>query len=252
MTEAPTISTRSLRVLGIDPGTLVVGYGVIEAGTGRRPETIARGALRLPSRPLAARLEMIFRETGRLIAAHRPRVLAIEEVFHGKNFQSVLKLGEARGVVILAAEIAGLEIREYSPALIKKAAAGNGNATKAQVAAMMQRILGLKEPFASPDEADALAAAYCHSTRLWRRAIETAPAGLPHDSARVPPHDSARRPRRIARPAPARSSPSGQSAPGSRKPVAAATVAALLRSGAARVYRGARFRKPARRKAGAR
>jgi crossover junction endodeoxyribonuclease RuvC len=246
MTEAPTVSARSLRVLGIDPGTLVVGYGVIEAGTGRRPETIARGALRLPSRPLAARLEMIFRETGRLIAAHRPRVLAIEEIFHGKNFQSVLKLGEARGVVILAAEIAGLEIREYSPALIKKAAAGNGNATKAQVAAMMQRILDLKEPFASPDEADALAAAYCHSTRLWRRAIETAtaPAGLPGDPTP--------RPRRIARPAPARSSPSGQSAPGSRKPVAAATVADLLRSGAARVYRGARFRKPARRKAGAR
>ena len=241
MTAAPTESSPSLRVLGIDPGTRVVGFGVIEAGVGRRPGTVAHGTLRLPSRPLSARLEMIFREIGRLIAAHGPRVLAIEEVFHGKNFQSALKLGEARGVAILAAQIAGLEVREYSPALIKKAAAGNGNATKAQVAAMMQRILDVKEPFASPDEADALAAAYCHSTRLWRQAIESAPAGLPRG-----------RPRRIPRPASARPAMAGRSSPGTRKPVAARDVADLLKSGAARVFRGARFRRTARRKAGER
>jgi crossover junction endodeoxyribonuclease RuvC len=254
MTVVPSEPARPLRILGIDPGTRTLGYGVLGVGgRAREPEVVARGAIRLPSRPLAARLEIIFRELGRLIAVHRPLVLAIEEVFHGKNFQSVLKLGEARGVAILAAQVAGLDVREYPPALIKKAATGNGNATKAQVGAMMERILGVKTPLGSADEADALAAAYCHSTRLWRTALPAAPPSrrrrafppiLPGQT--FPPI----LPRRAAQPASARAAKSAVPASGARKPVAASAVADLLRSGAARVFRGARFRKPARRKGG--
>ncbi len=103
-----------------------------------------------------------------LIQSHSPRVLAIEQGFHGKNFQSVLKVGEARGVAVLAAQMAGLEIREYSPALIKKAATGNGNADKKQVQRMMGRVLGLEADLEPVDITDALAAAFCHGQRLWK------------------------------------------------------------------------------------
>jgi crossover junction endodeoxyribonuclease RuvC len=161
-------SSGAIRVLGIDPGTRVLGYGVLDVDKRSSPRVVAHGALRLPRSPLAVRLELIFREVESIISAHRPQVLALEEVFHGKNFQSVLKVGEARGVVVLAAQISGLEIQEYSPALIKKSATGNGNAAKAQVQGMMKRVLGLKEALEPPDVADALAAAFCHGQRVWR------------------------------------------------------------------------------------
>jgi crossover junction endodeoxyribonuclease RuvC len=238
-----TVERRAVRILGIDPGTRQVGYGILEAGVARRPEVVARGALRLPSRPLAARLEVVFREIERLIAAHRPGVLAIEEVFHGKNFQSVLKLGEARGVAILAAQIAGLEVREYPPATIKKAATGNGNATKAQVEAMMERILDVKGALRSADEADALAAAYCHSTRMGRASALARQAVLDVAASRKRPARALRE-RLVAAAASPRVSSRG------RTPAAAA--AALLESGVARVFRGARFRKAARRGGNAR
>lgn len=159
----------------MDPGTRVLGYGILDVARGQRPKVVAHGALRLPQSPLASRLEKIFGEIGRIISAHAPQVLALEEVFYGKNFQSVLKVGEARGVVVLAAQMRGLEIREYSPALIKKSATGNGNAGKSQVQGMMQRVLGLREAPEPLDVTDALAAAFCHGQRLWRASLVSSP-----------------------------------------------------------------------------
>src|SRR2546427_8435029 len=190
MAEATSTAVRSsggaIRVLGVDPGTRVLGFGVLDVDKRSAPKVVAHGALRLPQSPLAARLELIFREMRAIILAHAPQVLALEEVFYGKNFQSVLKVGEARGVVVLAAQIFGLEIREYSPALIKKSATGNGNAGKAQVQKMMQRVLGLKEAPEPPDAADALAAAFCHGQRIWRSGLpcSTVASGSPSGSLR--------------------------------------------------------------------
>jgi len=142
---------------------------------------VTHGVLRLPPRPLSVRLSVLFGELQSLIAAHRPAVLSIEQVFHGKNFQSVLKVGEARGVVVLAAQLGGLEIHEYSPATIKKVATGNGNARKLQVARMMGRLLGLETIPWPHDVTDALAAAFCHAQRAVPQAFPAprplAPAG---------------------------------------------------------------------------
>jgi len=168
MAAAPSTSSSPVRVLGVDPGTRIAGYGVLDIQAGRPPKLVAHGAIRFPPSPLAARLEALFRELKAIIAQHSPGVLAIERVFYGKNFQSILKVGEARGVAVLAAQIAGLQIHEYTPAMIKKAATGNGNAQKEQVQRMMGRLLhmdGLPEPV---DASDALAAAFCHGQRAWR------------------------------------------------------------------------------------
>ena len=125
MTETQRAAQRAapgkMRVLGVDPGTRVLGYGILDVERGREPSLVHSGVVRLPAKPLSFRLETIFREMRDLIARYVPRVLAIEEVFHGKNFQSVLKVGEARGVVVLAAQMSGLEIEEYAPAVIKRA-----------------------------------------------------------------------------------------------------------------------------------
>ena len=135
---------------------------------GRRPTLVTCGALRLPATPLSERLERIFREMRGLIVRFAPQVLSIEQVFHGRNFQSVLKVGEARGVAVLAAQMSGLQIEEYAPALVKKAATGNGNADKSQVQKMMSRIFGSKEALGPLDATDALAVAFCHAGRLWK------------------------------------------------------------------------------------
>ena len=168
MTKSTSTSGGKIRVLGIDPGTRILGHGILDVGPGSKVALVECGAVRLPARPLSVRLEKIYQEVREIIAQHKPGVLAIEDVFHGKNFQSVLKVGEARGVVVLAAQMAGLEIQEYSPAVIKKAATGNGNADKTQVQGMMERLLGV-EGFSGPvDVTDALAVAFCHGQRAWR------------------------------------------------------------------------------------
>lgn len=172
---ATLLSTNAtiVRVLGVDPGTRVAGYGVLDLTPGRPPRLVAHGTIRFPPSPLAARLEALFRELKAIIASHCPTVLAIEQIFHGKNFQSILKVGEARGVAVLAAQLAGLDIHEYTPAMIKKAATGNGNAQKVQVQRMMGRLLGMEEFPESVDASDALAAAFCHGQRAWRMAVES-------------------------------------------------------------------------------
>jgi crossover junction endodeoxyribonuclease RuvC len=150
-------------VLGIDPGTAVTGYGVVtREGVGgvflRECGVITTS----PELPLRERIRDIYDATVALIERHRPWAVSVEEVFQGKNPQSALKLGHARGAILLAVAHAGIELAEYAPREIKKAVVGNGNATKEQVGYMVQQRLRLKTPPSPADAADGVAAALCH------------------------------------------------------------------------------------------
>ena len=159
---------KTLRVLGVDPGIRCVGYGIVDLTGAQEARLIECDAVRLAPSSTPARLEVIYRRLSRVMEKHRPQVLAIEDVFHGKSFRSVLKVGQARGVIILAAQIAGIEISEYAPRLVKKSVTGNGNADKSQVQRMVARILGLDELLEPNDITDAIAVAFCHGRRAWR------------------------------------------------------------------------------------
>jgi crossover junction endodeoxyribonuclease RuvC len=154
-----------MRILGLDPGLGTTGWGLIEAD-GNRLAHIANGQLKTDSaEPLPKRLSHLATQLEALIADHSPASSAVEEVFVNKNPQSTLKLGQARGVVIMVAARAGIEVGEYAARLVKKAVVGNGNAEKAQVHAMVARLLpGAK--IAGPDAADALAVAITHAHHL--------------------------------------------------------------------------------------
>ncbi|MEQ8764317.1 MAG: crossover junction endodeoxyribonuclease RuvC [Planctomycetota bacterium] len=155
-----------MRVLGIDPGTWSMGYGVIDH-LGGRSAMVACGAIRSPKgRSLAERLNRIFDELTRLIEEHQPACLAIEDVFHGRNFRSAVRIGESRGVAILAAQRFELPVSEYPPAVVKKSVVGNGGAHKVQIQHMVRSLLGLSAPPEPDDAADALAIALCHCHRL--------------------------------------------------------------------------------------
>jgi len=152
----------SSRVLGIDPGTAVTGYGVVEpASTPGRPSRLVEcGVIRTdPKQKIWSRLEALYDGVSELIARHRPTAVAIETVFYGKNARSTLTLGHARGVILLAAVRAGLEIAEFPPATVKKSVVGGGGAAKAQVAYMVQQLLRLKRAPAPSDAADGIAVA---------------------------------------------------------------------------------------------
>lgn len=151
-----------MRILGIDPGSRAAGYGVIEA-TGNRLDFVACGVIRVtPGFSFGERLREIYLGMGEVLAHHRPQQAAIEEVFMAKNASSALKLGHARGVLMLAVMQTEVPLAEYSPRQIKQAAAGYGNADKEQVQHMVRVVLSLsKAP--SQDAADALAVAICHA-----------------------------------------------------------------------------------------
>lgn len=150
-------------VLGIDPGTEITGYALIKK-EGRILVPIDFGCIRTPAKhPLPKRYHMIFESVERLIAKFRPDALSIETQFVYKNAQSALKVGMARGVVLVAAERAGIPIYEYTPTKAKKAVVGKGNATKYEVQKMMQLLLSLASPPTPLDAADALALAVCHA-----------------------------------------------------------------------------------------
>jgi crossover junction endodeoxyribonuclease RuvC len=152
-----------MRVLGIDCGTEYTGYGLVELCPDGRLGCLACGAIKLsPRDPLASRLATIFRELGALIEQYRPDDVAIEDVFYALNVKSALKLGQVRGVAMLAASSAGLEVAEYSPLTIKSAVVGYGRAEKHQVQHMVARLLNLPEIPEPADAADALAIAICH------------------------------------------------------------------------------------------
>lgn len=147
-------------VLGIDPGTAVTGYGVVSGDRGGQARLIECGIIRTKARdPLASRLQEIHSGVVELIQRHRPDMMSIEDVFYARNVRTTIVLGHARGVILLAAADAQIEIAEYPPAEIKKAVVGTGSATKEQVQFMVTRILRLKSPPQPADASDGVAAA---------------------------------------------------------------------------------------------
>jgi crossover junction endodeoxyribonuclease RuvC len=158
-------------VLGVDPGTAATGYGVVAGEPFGALSLVECGVIRTnPRDPLPHRLREIYDDVRALIARHHPDALSIEDVFYAKNVRTTVVLGHARGVVLLAATQAGLEIHEYPPAEIKKAVVGSGGATKEQVQFMVTRLLRLKTAPQPSDAADGAAAALAHimSARIPR------------------------------------------------------------------------------------
>ena len=150
-------------ILGIDPGTAITGYGVVAKEGGGAVSLVECGVVRTSSgEVLAVRIRDIYEAITTLIIRHAPSVLVVEDVFQGKNVRSALKLGHARGAILLAGALGEIPIVEYSPREIKKAVVGNGNATKDQVGFMVQQQLRLKAPPSPDDAADGVAAALCH------------------------------------------------------------------------------------------
>lgn len=149
------------RVLGIDPGSRVTGWGILEGDWGSS-RCIACGTFRLgDDLPMGARLKTLHEGLVRLFAEYTPEVVAVERVFVSKNVDSALKLGHARGVILLSVEEAGLPLHEYTPAQVKKSVTGSGRALKGQVGLLIRAVLGLDYDPAE-DAADALAIALTH------------------------------------------------------------------------------------------
>jgi crossover junction endodeoxyribonuclease RuvC len=159
-----------MRVFGIDCGTDCTGFGVVEwsergHASSREPclVALASGGIRLPKGDTMARkLAFVYRELMLLLAAHQPEIVAIEEVFYSANVKSALKLGQVRGVALLAAANCGLPVAEYAPLKIKSSVVGYGLAQKEQVQYMVKRLLRLEFTPEPADAADALAVAICH------------------------------------------------------------------------------------------
>ena len=150
-------------ILGIDPGTAITGYGVVTRRNGGGVRLRECGVIRTSAgRPLLERIREIYDATAELIERHQPLVVSVEDVFQGKNVKSALKLGHARGAILLAAAHAEVSVAEYAPREIKKAVVGNGNASKDQVGFMVQQQLRLKSAPSPADAADGVAAALCH------------------------------------------------------------------------------------------
>jgi crossover junction endodeoxyribonuclease RuvC len=165
-----------VRVLGIDCGGEYTGYGVVEMHGPGKLCCLTCGAIKLsPREALPRRLSRIFTALGEIIATHQPDEVAIEDVFYALNVKSALKLGQVRGVAMLAASAAGLEVAEYSPLTIKASVVGYGRAEKQQVQHMVTTLLALSVPPEPMDASDALAIAICHlhtaGTLLRQRAV---------------------------------------------------------------------------------
>lgn len=161
------------RILGIDPGSQITGYGVIEV-SGTRASYVASGCVRTGGGSLPERLKVIFRGIGEIVLAYHPHEMAVEQVFVHKNVDSALKLGQARGAAICACVMQDLPVSEYTPREIKQAIVGTGNAAKEQIQHMVRMLLKLPD-LPQADAADALAVALCHShTRQTLDRIEAA------------------------------------------------------------------------------
>lgn len=171
----PAVPVATRRILGVDPGTRVAGWGVVEV-SGNRSRLVACGAVRLAGDDVPRRLLALRDALRAVVDEHRPGVLVVERPFFGKNASSALAVGMARGAALLLAAECGLDVREYPPATVKGAVAGNGNASKEQVARMVTLLLGLPAPPGPPDATDALAVALADAHRAPLRAA-LAPAG---------------------------------------------------------------------------
>ncbi len=151
-----------MRVLGIDPGSETLGWGVVEGG-GSKYLPVGHGVVKSNTKQaFSKRLKNIYDGVGEIISQYQPDVVSIEEAFFSVNVSSAMKLGQVRGIVLLLAEQHGISLAEYSPRLIKHTVVGYGNADKIQVQEMVKLLLGLKEIPHPHDAADALAAAICH------------------------------------------------------------------------------------------
>lgn len=170
MSAAPG-SADPVIVLGIDPGTAATGYGIVERA-GSRLRAIDYGCLETqPAQALATRLMTIHRSVAQLIELHRPRMVGVERLFFNRNVQTAFAVGQARGVVLLAAAQAGVPVFEYGPHEVKMAVTGYGRADKRQVQLMVQAVLGMDSLPRPDDAADALAVAICvaHASPLLAR-----------------------------------------------------------------------------------
>ena len=157
------VKAKERIILGIDPGTVVLGYGLVKE-VNNKITLITLGVIKMDHlEDHALKLQRIFKKTSALIEEYKPDCVALEAPFYGKNIQVMLKLGRAQGVAMAAALNADIPIFEYSPRKIKQAVTGNGNASKEQVAAMLQTLLKFKETPQFLDATDGLAVAVCHS-----------------------------------------------------------------------------------------
>ncbi len=153
----------SVRVIGVDPGTATTGYGVVEPADGRPGRLVECGVIRTsPHQPLWCRLRALYEDLVQLIERHEPTALAVESIFYAKNVRTTVVLGHTRGVILLAAAQAGLEVAEFPPARVKKMIVGGGAAAKEQVGYMVQKLLNLKSPPEPSDAADGVAVAVAY------------------------------------------------------------------------------------------
>lgn len=161
-----------MRIFGVDPGIAICGIGIVEkAGSGYAPiyfDSIITKA----NTPLEERIEIIYNETVRLIDAYRPEAMAVEELFFNNNAKTAFAVGQARGVVLLAARQKGVPFYEYTPLQVKQALTGYGRADKKQIQQMVKSFLGLKEVPKPDDTADALAIAICHGNSVRFNSIK--------------------------------------------------------------------------------
>lgn len=161
-----------MRIIGIDPGYAIMGWGILDL-KGNKFSVVDYGSITTDAGVEAAkRLQHIYAELGAIIAKYQPEEAAIEELFFNNNAKTVILVGEARGIAVLACANAGLEISEYTPLQIKQALVGYGRADKKQVQAMVKAILNLKKVPKPDDTADAVAAAICHGHSRGRRVIK--------------------------------------------------------------------------------
>ena len=152
-----------MRILGIDPGYGITGFGLIEADRGKS-RLLQCGAITTPAgMDFPARLEIIYEDMRKLLEVAKPDAVAIEELFFGQNVTTGIGVAQSRGVILLAVQQAGLEITSYKPMQVKQAVVGYGNATKHQVQDMTKRLLGLQAMPKPDDAADAIAIALCHA-----------------------------------------------------------------------------------------
>jgi crossover junction endodeoxyribonuclease RuvC len=160
-----------LIILGVDPGSIATGYGLIKSND-QTNVLLDYGVIRTDSKKsLPEKLKKIFEGLSQIIAQKHPDELAIEETFYSKNAKSALVMGQARGVAILAAACAKISVYEYSPKEVKCSVVGRGNASKLQVQYMVKNLLGLKDLPQPPDAADALAVALCHAQKMRVKSI---------------------------------------------------------------------------------
>jgi crossover junction endodeoxyribonuclease RuvC len=160
-----------LRVLGVDPGTRVVGWGIVD-GHGSRAQGVAWGVLRVAAdRPIAERLAGLAQGLHAVLARYAPHEAAIEEVFYGRDVRAAVRIGEGRGALLVALSQAGIAVKGYANNVVKKAVSGAGRASKEHVLAMLTRVLGLGSAPETLDASDALALALCHVQRRHHPAV---------------------------------------------------------------------------------